>query len=602
MKQILFLVFTFMSLVGFGQVTVLNPSGGTAQIGNSTQNGVLTLGNDLQYGPAAIGAIPSSGDLFLGKNVYTKYLNSVDILKVYSSASNYNGVSALLLKDNGALEFFGKQSTVAKDEVINLQTNLRFKIAENGNMGVGIEPAAKLHLAYGGQAMRFLTDGNTSGYRLDIGVNDDGINMTNNSAIRGFNWKNATGTLMTLQSNGYLGLGTPTPEYQLHVLSSVNNAGIISETATPGVGVPFLRLKSSNLSNFTLTSGFGSVDRFSIIDSKNGTNVERFIINNIGNVGIGTTSPTANLHIDNNTSSKLRLSSINNSPAYYSEISNNYDSNNAFQITNHGFNIIKSSLDAYGFIEIGNQDNQKTNILTQKLIIPNGNVGIGTASPQAKLHVESTTIENQYGIITPSVRVHSVNPSALNVGGVIELGGNTGNTNAPKYAFGFIGGLKETAAAENYAGYLSFRTVSGGHNSETMSANYERMRITSTGAVAINTTTVPADYKLAINGNAIANKIIVKQYPWADFVFKPEYELPPLSKVEDFIKKNGHLPEIPNEAEVKENGIDLGNMNAKLLQKVEELTLYLIEMKKENEMLKKQNIEILKRLENVEKH
>ena len=121
------------------------------------------------------------------------------------------------------------------------------------------------------------------------------------------------------------------------------------------------------------------------------------------------------------------------------------------------------------------------------------------------------------------------------------------------------------------------------------------------GSVGIGTTSTPIGYKLAINGNAIANKIVVKQYPWADFVFKPEYQLPPLSKVEDFIKQKGHLPDIPSEAEVKENGIDLGNMDAKLLQKVEELTLYLIELKKENDVLKNDVQELKKAIKTEKK-
>ncbi|WP_029903162.1 hypothetical protein [Prevotella sp. 10(H)] len=67
---------------------------------------------------------------------------------------------------------------------------------------------------------------------------------------------------------------------------------------------------------------------------------------------------------------------------------------------------------------------------------------------------------------------------------------------------------------------------------------------------------------------------------WADFVFDKDYNLPSLSEVEKHIKEKQHLPDIPSEKEVKENGIDLGEMQAKLLQKIEELTLYVIEQDK----------------------
>ena len=73
---------------------------------------------------------------------------------------------------------------------------------------------------------------------------------------------------------------------------------------------------------------------------------------------------------------------------------------------------------------------------------------------------------------------------------------------------------------------------------------------------------------------------------WSDFVFKKEYNLPSLEQVEKYIAKNGHLENIPNEEEVIKNGMNLGEMDAKLLQKIEELTLYSIQQQKEIEVLK----------------
>ncbi len=91
---------------------------------------------------------------------------------------------------------------------------------------------------------------------------------------------------------------------------------------------------------------------------------------------------------------------------------------------------------------------------------------------------------------------------------------------------------------------------------------------------------------VAINGKLYAEEIIVQDPAWSDFVFEEDYSLKPLNEVEQFIKTNKHLPEIPSEKEVKENGVSLGEMQSKLLQKVEELTLYMIDLKKENDALK----------------
>lgn len=89
-------------------------------------------------------------------------------------------------------------------------------------------------------------------------------------------------------------------------------------------------------------------------------------------------------------------------------------------------------------------------------------------------------------------------------------------------------------------------------------------------------------YKLAVAGNLIAEKIKVKLVPnWPDFVFQENYPLRTLEETEAFIKTYQHLPEIPSAAEIKDNGQDVGEMNAKLLQKVEEMTLYLIDLQKQ---------------------
>ena len=106
------------------------------------------------------------------------------------------------------------------------------------------------------------------------------------------------------------------------------------------------------------------------------------------------------------------------------------------------------------------------------------------------------------------------------------------------------------------------------------------------GSVGIGTTAT-GSHKLAVEGSIGAREIKVEASGWSDFVFENNYELRTLEEVEEHIAEKGHLPEIPSEAEVTENGINLGEMNAKLLQKIEELTLYLIEQNKENQEQRK---------------
>ncbi len=110
------------------------------------------------------------------------------------------------------------------------------------------------------------------------------------------------------------------------------------------------------------------------------------------------------------------------------------------------------------------------------------------------------------------------------------------------------------------------------------------------GNVAIGTSSTTdgfLTYKLSVNGSMRATSVKVYN-GWADYVFEKEYSLPTLAEVEAFIQQNGHLKDIPSAATVAEEGIDLGEMNKLLLQKIEELTLYVIALNKEIETLKKE--------------
>ncbi|MEK6803837.1 MAG: hypothetical protein AABZ34_14405 [Nitrospirota bacterium] len=110
-------------------------------------------------------------------------------------------------------------------------------------------------------------------------------------------------------------------------------------------------------------------------------------------------------------------------------------------------------------------------------------------------------------------------------------------------------------------------------------------------AVGVNNLTerLPTDYKLVVGGKILAEEVRIKQMKdWADYVFQPDYQLKTLPEVEGFIKTYRHLPDMPSAVEAEQQGIGLGDMQAKLLRKVEELTLHLIEQHKTIESLQQQ--------------
>ncbi|MCB0689577.1 MAG: hypothetical protein KDC53_23720, partial [Saprospiraceae bacterium] len=104
--------------------------------------------------------------------------------------------------------------------------------------------------------------------------------------------------------------------------------------------------------------------------------------------------------------------------------------------------------------------------------------------------------------------------------------------------------------------------------------------------VGINTINT-AGYALAVNGN-IRSKEVIVETNWADYVFTNDYLLMPLEEVEKYIHQHKHLPNIPSEKEIKEHGLALGSIQTMMMEKIEELTLHVIQLQKEINELKKQ--------------
>jgi len=191
----------------------------------------------------------------------------------------------------------------------------------------------------------------------------------------------------------------------------------------------------------------------------------------------------------------------------------------------------------------------------------------------------------------------------------VTVGGSLGALGNTKYANnqGSYGGGAGAIMFYGNGGKMDFLiSPAAGATGQNTSINWgtPKMRILRNGEVKIGTrATSTSGFKLAVAGSIRASEIKVDALPWPDFVFANDYQLRSLDEVAKFIDENQHLPEIPSEVEVNENGINLGELNAKLLQKIEELTLYLIEENQQNrkqqmeiETLKKANIELLKKI------
>ena len=148
------------------------------------------------------------------------------------------------------------------------------------------------------------------------------------------------------------------------------------------------------------------------------------------------------------------------------------------------------------------------------------------------------------------------------------IGFQAGNTNSVGIGNVFLG--YQAGYYEKGSNKLYISNTSSG--TPLIYGNFETNRI------GIGTTT--PSYELEVNGTIRSKEVLVESGPWPDYVFAKDYVLPTLTEVENHIKEKGHLQNIPSAEEVSKNGIQLGKMNTKLLEKIEELTLYIIDQEK----------------------
>ncbi len=204
-------------------------------------------------------------------------------------------------------------------------------------------------------------------------------------------------------------------------------------------------------------------------------------------------------------------------------------------------------------------------------MLANGNVGIGTASPLFKFHLHD-------GIAMIS--------GANSGGGPMVIFSSDLTT----HPFGQWG-IEYEPNERGLNFWKPFGNPGGG-----LPGNFYMFLSDIDGAVSIGTKNSPtlvgtnntSSYRLFVKGGILADEVLV-QTGWADYVFDNEYHLPSLEDVEKYIKEQGHLPNVPSEKEVVENGLELGKMSVTQQEKIEELFLYVIQLNKDIQTLRDEN-------------
>ena len=227
------------------------------------------------------------------------------------------------------------------------------------------------------------------------------------------------------------------------------------------------------------------------------------------------------------------------------------------------------------------------------LYMTGGNVGIGTSTPASRLVIESPSAVADFILQRPLGTPAGNNP----VGQFRML--NTGSGDYFNFSFRYNLGNSEVvqsafqAATSTTRAFIYFNVGTGKFEMrngvvDIQYLNSGKISFDNSGAIGIGmgTTAIPAGAKVAINGKVVCKEIEVTLTAMPpDYVFGNDYKLLSLYDVENFINSNKHLPGVPSGTEISK-GLNVGDMNMTLLQKVEELTLYMINLQKENDALK----------------
>jgi hypothetical protein len=431
--------------------------------------------------------------------------------------------------------------------------------------------------------------GDATGGHYGLGIQGSLLQMygsANNADIAfGYGSSSAFTENMRIKGNGNVGIGTASPNSKLEVFGS--GYGIYQNDGTVSVGT------------YTSATGgwLGTITNHAL-HFFTANSAEKMTLSTTGNFGIGTTNPTSPLSFPAATGKKISLYPGATGDAGFGVFGNelriNSDNINA-DIT-------------FGY------DNF-TNLFTERMRVKgNGNVGIGTNNPSEKLEVKGNSGQgilvndgsqaiairtNLFagGMVGTTTAANMNLISSNNIGATLKPDGNFGiGVTNPAYKLdvngrmrlrhnGVTSGIWFNNSANVESSFIGQYTdnllgIFGNAWQFAVNRNDGTVYMGSTNLDAENLA-LGAGYKLRVFGKIIGEEVRVQlKTAWPDYVFEKDYKQLSLNELEKFVNDNKHLPNIPSAKEIEKDGQHLGEIQRKMMEKIEELTLYIIEQDK----------------------
>ncbi len=460
-----------------------------------------------------------------------------------------------------------------------------------------VSPAAGL-LVYDNSLKEF--------YHFDGGSWRQIVNTSNNL------WKSSTTANFVYNNTDSIGIGTSSPDEKLHIVSGSvyvqdnrtgKNPNVIFDV--PGSdqnegGIQFKRT-GDTLASVVYVEDVNVPNYLRIGVGDAGTKND-FTFNSSGEMGIGSKSPNGQLHLAAYTGDNLTINDADGIIQFSLPIIGG--------VTKKAFLQLSGTDDLRVGTNSGNTTGRyvvRTNGADKMVVDAGGDVGIGVDFPITKLQIAGgqdaglTSSTNGYIMMGPGTGTNliidnneimvrntytSVGTLALqNNGGEVTVGART-TINKGGEALALNGNDPGMSFYQNGV-FRSFINQSA--NELYVGVNAGNLHLDATGQIAIGAV-IPAasGYKLTVTGKVICEEVKVKlSGAWPDYVFEENHALMPVEKLSEFIRQNKHLPNIPSAAEMEKNGLELGDMQKKMMEKIEELTLYIIDLQKQVDELKK---------------